>query len=129
MSRKQVLDIGCNILSALSKTRTFANAVASQGSLWRLLGVLERSDEVNDIVKDNRPIIIATRKQKGWSILESLSSTPSIANQLVRSSAWLELLGIVAGYRYFSKSYESRLGAAKILSRLLWDPQTGTIAG
>jgi hypothetical protein len=69
------------------------------------------------------------RKQRGWLLLESLSSTPSVATKLVESSAWLELLGILVGYGGFTKIWIARMGAAKTLSRLLWDPKTGPVAG
>lgn len=60
--------------------------------------------------------------------MESLSSTPSIATKLVETSFWLELLGILVGYAKFTKMWAARVGAAKTLSRLLWDPQTGPSA-
>ena len=109
--------------------------MASQGALWRLLWVLERSDarEVtasSDQKKQssqNQTDIL--RKQRGWQLLESLSSTPSIASRLVDSTAWLELLGILVGYANFTKIWVARIGAAKTLSRLLWDPKTGPLAG
>jgi hypothetical protein len=49
--------------------------------------------------------------------------------KLVRSSGWLELLGIIAGYESFTKLFVSRLGAAKTLSLLLWDENTSEVAG
>ena len=69
------------------------------------------------------------RKQRGWMLLESLSSSPSIASRLVESTAWLELLGIMVGYSGFTKNWIARIGSAKTLSRLLWDPKTGPIVG
>lgn len=91
--------------------------------------MLERPDKetFNDL--DSQSNDQEKTRQKGWSILESLSSTHSIAQQLVHSTGWLELLGIVVGFHNFSKSFASRQGAAKALSRLLWDPQTGAVAG
>ena len=64
------------------------------------------------------------RQIQGWSVLEALSSSPSVAMNLLRTSAWVELLGILVGYCRFTKAYESRKGAAKTLARLLWDPKT-----
>jgi hypothetical protein len=69
------------------------------------------------------------RKQRGWALLESLSSSPSVAQKIVESSAWLELLGILVGYTEFTKVWIARVGAAKTLSRLLWDPKTGQSIG
>jgi hypothetical protein len=69
------------------------------------------------------------RKQRGWALLESLSSSPSVAQKIVESSAWLELLGILVGYNEFTKVWIARVGAAKTLSRLLWDPKTGQTMG
>jgi hypothetical protein len=119
----------------MSPKQHFADAVASQGALWRLLWVLERSDtrdlgESSDDVKqqssDRQSDML--RKQRGWSLLESLSSTPSIASKIVASTAWLELLGILVGYGGFTKMWIARMGSAKTLSRLLWDPKTGSVA-
>ena len=69
------------------------------------------------------------RKQRGWVLLESLSSAPSVAMTIVDSMAWFELLGILVGYSKFTKIWIARIGAAKILSRLLWDPKTGPVLG
>lgn len=91
--------------------------------------MLERPDNANFGEPDSRSNDQEKARQKGWSILESLSSTHSIAQQLVHSTGWLELLGMVVGFHKFPKSFASRQGAAKTLSRLLWDPQTGAIAG
>ena len=120
----------------MSPKQEFADAVAVQGALWRLLWVLERSDvhdseETADNSKQHHAETQTDilRKQRGWSLLESLSSTPSIASKLVSSTAWLELLGILVGYSGFTKVWIARMGSAKTLSRLLWDPKTGAVAG
>ena len=120
----------------MSPKQEFADAVAVQGALWRLLWVLERSDvhdseETADNSKQHHAETQTNilRKQRGWSLLESLSSTPSIASKLVSSTAWLELLGILVGYSGFTKVWIARMGSAKTLSRLLWDPKTGAVAG
>jgi hypothetical protein len=97
------------------------------------LWVLERPDSIETSKDsdqgstDDREII--RRKVKGWALMESFSSTPSIASLLVEKSGWLELLGILVGYANFSKMWAARVGAAKTLSRLLWDPRTGPSAG
>jgi hypothetical protein len=65
------------------------------------------------------------RKLLSWSVLEALSSDPQVAMQIVASSAWIELLGVLVGYSEFTKVMSARSGAAKTLSRLLWDPATG----
>jgi hypothetical protein len=62
-------------------------------------------------------------------LLESLSSSPAVADKIVESSAWIELLGILIGYNEFTKVWIARAGAAKTLSRLLWDPKTGPVIG
>lgn len=117
--------MGCDILSILSPKQSFADAVAKQGSLWRLLLVLERPDgSENESTSD-----ASSRLQRGWALLESLCSSTSIATDMVRSSGWLELLGIIAGYESFTKLFASRMGSAKTLSRLLWDENTGPTAG
>jgi hypothetical protein len=109
----------------------FANAIAQQGSLWRLLCVLERpgaeealSDETDDVSQ-----VDVVTKRRGWALLEALSSSPAVADKIVESSAWIELLGIMIGYNKFTKIWISRAGAAKALSRLLWDPRTGPVIG
>ena len=138
--------LSSDILILLSPKQTFADAVARQGELWRLLQVLEQSqcdarqvgsNEVErdyvrnelDVKKDaDQAIANASRQRRGWALLESLTSSTSIANALVRTSGWLELLGILVGFIKFTKLWSSRQGAAKTLARLLWDPTTGTTA-
>lgn len=131
-----MFEIGCDILTTLSPKQQFADAVAVQGALWRLLWVLERPDaaeesqeEYSDGGKGSDGHVDILRKQRGWTLLESLSSSPSIALKLVESSAWLELLGILIGYSGFTKIWIARIGAAKTVSRLLWDPKTGPLLG
>jgi hypothetical protein len=121
--------MGCDILSILSPKQSFADAVAEQDSLWRLLWVLERPDGTESEVSSESLSSANRRLQRGWALLESLASSSSIAMKLVRSSGWLELLGIIAGYESFTKLFVSRLGAAKTLSRLLWDENTSQVAG
>lgn len=121
--------MGCDILSILSPKQSFADAVSEQDSLWRLLWVLERPDGTENESSSDSLSSASIRLQRGWALLESLSSSSSIAMKLVRSSGWLELLGIIAGYESFTKLFVSRLGAAKSLSRLLWDENTGPTAG
>lgn len=69
------------------------------------------------------------RKSLGWMILEALSSSRAIAYQIVSSGVWLELLGVVVGYTQFTKTWSARVGAAKTLSKMIWDPSAGTIIG
>jgi hypothetical protein len=133
--RSKAFDIGCDILYALSPRQSFADAVAKENSFWRLLHLLERK-EPNDNVEDisvpeisDSSFDIRQRKARGWSVLEALSSSPSIANLILESSGWIELLGILVGYGKFTKLWTARIGASKTLSRLLWDPQTGAVAG
>jgi hypothetical protein len=94
--------------------------------------VLERTEKQDETdseseAKGNRSEML--RKQRGWMLLESLSSTSSIAGKIVESTAWIELLGILVGYSKFTKVWIARTGAAKTLSRLLWDPKTGPVIG
>jgi len=126
-------EIGCDILSILSPKQDFADAVSTQGALWRLLWVLERSDDPKDtsFIQEKNAYSGSQsdtlRKQRGWMLLEALSSSPSVAVKLVESTAWLELLGILVGYSGFTKIWIARMGSAKTLSRLLWDPKTGPL--
>jgi hypothetical protein len=122
--------VGCEILAMVSPKQAFADAVAKQGTLWRLLLVLQRphANSDSDTGDAAESQALAVRQQKGWALLEALSSSPSIASQLIQGSGWIELLGIVAGYSGFTKTWTSRQGAAKALSRLLWDPSTGSLA-
>lgn len=116
-----------DILSIMSPKLTFANAVAEHRVLWRILTIVERPefrDDSHGEMKDD-----AARRRRTWSLLDSLVSSPSVAMQVVHSSAWLELLGIVAGYSKFTKSLIARHGAAKTLSGLCWDTSTGPFIG
>jgi hypothetical protein len=128
----KAFEIGSDILSTLGPKKQFADAVSSRGALWRLLWVLERSESSMHRQDDDKHVGSQSdilRKQRGWSLLESLSSTTSIGMKLVESTAWLELLGILVGYSGFTKIWIARIGSAKTLSRLLWDPKTGAILG
>jgi hypothetical protein len=69
------------------------------------------------------------RQTKGWAILAALSSSPSISSQILSSFAWIELLGVLVGYKSFTKLFSARLGAAQTFSRLLWDPIMGSVVG
>lgn len=91
--------------------------------------MLERSEAKENGSLNTSEQIDVLRKQRGWALLESLSSSPSVAFKLVESSAWLELLGILVGYGSFTKAWTARTGSAKTLSRLLWDPTTGPTLG
>ena len=107
----------------------FVNAVAEQGALWRLLSILERpgGSEEKSINSQGQNDLL--KKQRVWTFLESLSSSPSIALRILESSSWLELLGILVGYSKFTKVWIDRSGACKILSRLLWDPKASQTLG
>ena len=140
----EAFELASDILTLLSPKQSFADAVAEQKELWRLLQVLERTDSVDDIktekiedfiqnAEDGRreadlALAIDKRQRRGWALLESLTSSPSIADYLVKSSGWLELLGMLAGYKKFTTLWSSRQGAAKTLARSLWDPTTGVRA-
>lgn len=127
----------------MSPKKSFADAVADAGSsLRKLLTMLELhessipcEEKVRDCDKvmqdkdDQRPGYSPEKILQQWLILETLASTPSVAKALVNSSAWLELLGIISGYFKFTNLLSGRQGAAKTLSRLLWDPNSNSIAG
>lgn len=125
----QAFEIGCDILAILTSKQDFVGAVAEEGALWRLLWILERSGGSDDLEPESSNQDDLLKKQRGWTFFESLSSSPSIAPKILESSAWLELLGILVGYAGFTKVWIARTGAAKVLSRLLWDPKTGQTLG
>lgn len=130
----EAFEIGSDILSILSVKQQFAYAIVAQGSLWRLFSVLERPEDMEsnmdsyetkqDTNDDDESM---QKKRRVWSMMESLSSTPAVAKKIVESTGWLELLGMLVGYSNFTKKMLARKGAAKILSKLLWDPVTGTM--
>jgi hypothetical protein len=72
---------------------------------------------------------VSDRSIRAWTVLEGISSSPSVVNCILTTSGWLELFGVLVGYANFTKRWSSRIGAAKTLSRLLWDPNLGSIAG
>jgi hypothetical protein len=117
------------VLTIMSARQSFASAVAKECVLWRLLQVLERPDssEVSSEASEVSAALQASKRTVlSWSVLEALSSSPAVALQIASSSAWLELLGVLAGYSGFTKIWTARIGAAKTMSRLLWDPATGS---
>eukprot|EP00957_Ditylum_brightwellii_P154786 11780642-Ditylum_brightwellii.AAC.1 len=118
----EAFDISSDILSLMSPKQIFAEAVSRQGELWRLLKVLERQDEGEKNDPPSSSIQskeegeqdadlarqTAKRQERGWAFLESLVSTPAVANAIVNSSGWLELLGILVGYSGFTKLWAGR---------------------
>ena len=130
----KAFEIGSDILYLLGPKQVFADAVTRENTFWRLLHLLERPEANESVALDvrqwgNVPPMINQRKDRAWSILEALSSSPSIADAILSSSSWIELLGVLVGYAKFTKLWTARVGAAKTLSRLLWDPKTGAGAG
>lgn len=132
----QSFGIGGEILYALSPNQSFADSVTKENTLWRLLQLLERLEPNEDGVEGTdrsneaaTSLDVSLRKTRGWSVLEALSSSPSIATCLLSTSGWLELLGVLVGYSEFTRLWDARIGAAKTLSRLLWDPKMASLAG
>lgn len=140
----------------MSPKQVFADSVASQNELWRITRVLEHEcsdekasaevDDDSDTKQEERDDPkkggddgeknetklsekehVSTSHDRVWDILESLSSSPSVGTGLVKSGAWIELLGIIVGYSDFTKAWTARVGAAKVISRLLWTPETGSL--
>jgi len=111
----------------------FADAVTRENAFWRLLQLVERPEKNESAEENNRADgihpALSRRKDRAWSILEALSSSPSVADAILSSTGWVELLGVLVGYGKFTKLWTSRVGAGKTLSRLLWDPKTGSVAG
>lgn len=94
--------------------------------------MVERPDpdeKASDDTGATLPSFSSKSKALSWTVLEALSASSKIAEQMATSSLWLELLGVVVGYAPFSKAWSSRVGAAQTLSRLLWDPVTGPSLG
>ena len=120
----KAFEIGCDILDLLGPKQLFADAVTREN--------VERP-EANESTPDDLRLSdgshLHQRKDRAWPILEALSSSPSMASAILLSANWIELLGVVVGYTKFTKLWTARVGAAKTLSRLLWDPRTGSIAG
>jgi hypothetical protein len=95
-----------------------------QGCLWRLIRLLERPEpnENNEAASEatTESNCVSQNKVIGWSVLEALCSSVLIVSNILSTTAWLELLGVLVGYSTFTKVWIARLGAAKTLSRLLW---------
>ena len=115
----------------MSSKKFFADAVGHQSGVIRsLISTILSHQQNSDIETNEITNIYHTKwlKQK-WLILESLAKSPAVAGALVKSSAWLELLGVVSSYDKFSSTAVGRIGAARTLARILWDPVTTGIAG
>jgi len=136
-------EFGSLLLLSLSSKQSFADSVASNRSLLRLLLSLEtlnaddeadETDETFDMLENNVSTNNVTTHdhlkwmEHGWDIFESLASSQSVSSLLLESSGWLELVGILAGYKDFTKTWIARKGAVNVLSRLLWDPNTSQYA-
>ena len=116
-----VNSIGCEIGADLSSRQGFADCVARQGILWRLIQILEEPEDTDGDLNSLDQTSIPKRKLTGWAMLEAMSAYGPVTSLLLESSSWLELLGVLCGYQGFTASFFSRLGAAKALSRMLWD--------
>jgi hypothetical protein len=120
----QSFSIAGDILYSVCSRKCFADAVAMQGSLWRIIRLLERP-EPNENGEATSEVAVKSNyasqnKVIGWSVFEALCSSVLMVSNILSTTAWLELLGILVGYSKFTKVWIARLGAAKTLSRLLW---------
>lgn len=128
----KAFNIGCDVIYTLGPKQSFADSVAKGNSLWRLLLLLERPEPNEDNESGENvstSLDFSQRKMAAWSLMEALSSSVAIATNIVSTSGWLELLGVLIGFAKFTKLWAARFGAAKTLSRLLWDPKLGSLAG
>ncbi len=112
-----------DIMLHLGPKQAFADALVQYELIPFLLRTLEFQKQPNDD-SDN-----GSQLKSRWSILESLASNSSVAVDLVNTSGWLELLGIIAGCDLFTIEWMSREASSKVLARLLYDPQISTTAG
>lgn len=110
--------------------------MTNEGALWRLLQTLERPEPNEDTAEGQdrttstySSLDVSQRSIRGWSVLVALSSSQSIATCILTTTGWIELLGVLVGYADFTKLWSARMGAAKTLSRLLWDPKMNSLAG
>lgn len=121
----------------MSAKKFFADAVGKHHIVLRkLISTLLFDDAISDkdgnVSKENDDpgsCENITWIQQKWAILEALAKSPIVASALVKSSVWLELIGVISCYKRFSSTPLGRLGAAKTLARLLWDPITTRTAG
>jgi len=102
------------MLLAISGKQSFADAVSREGSFWRLLNVLERKEPNEDLTRDDSARAMenslnSPSKDRGWLVLEGLSSSPSVASEMVTSSGWIELLGILTGYTRFTSMWSGQV--------------------
>lgn len=130
-SSDQIFDVSSGILSTLASRQSFADAVAKERCLGRLLKLLVRVNAYEASSHDEGSNLEpkSERVAKLWPVLAALTSTPSIATQVLSGATWIELLGVLIGYRSFTKARSARVGAAQSISRLLWDPVIGSQTG
>ncbi len=121
----------------MSTKKFFADAVGNYSKVIRKLvstvvfqQLISNSDNDSNIDSNDSENFEYTKwLEQKWSILESLAKSPVVAGALVKSSVWLELLGVISCYDRFSSISAGRMGAARTLARLLWDPITTGTAG
>lgn len=121
-----------SILSSLASRQSFADIVAKERCLGQLVKMLVMPGPQEVSARDDLDSVETIhneRTTKGWTVLAALSASPSISSQILSSFVWMELLGVLVGYKSFTKLIGARLGAAQTFSRLLWDPITGSICG
>ena len=117
----------------MSSKKFFADAIGQHSQVLRKLISIVVSDhgKDGDSGASGGPGNFEDTKwlEQKWSILEALAKSPVVAGALVKSSAWLELLGVICCCDNISSLSAGRMGAARTLARLLWDPITTGIAG
>ena len=124
---QQLDEAALSIFSIASTNPSFAETLSETGNMWQLifdLATPARGDTESGH-SSSQSLQFQQRKAREWSILEGLSSSPAVAEVIVKSSGWIELLGILVGYVHFTKRFTDRVAAAKLLSKLLWDSHAG----
>lgn len=111
----------------MSQKKTFADSVSSCSGVIRTILTIIESETSDKSPDENSNGNL--HQQRRWLILENLACTPSVANVLITSSVWLELLGIITCYFHLCFIDMNRRGAAKVLSKLLWEPTTSSVTG
>uniref|UniRef100_A0A7S1BP53 J domain-containing protein n=1 Tax=Corethron hystrix TaxID=216773 RepID=A0A7S1BP53_9STRA len=109
----EAYEISFEIIKLMAPKQRFANAVAQQGELWRLLQVLERPNPIQEEQQEVASELVQAYDRchrRGWLVLESLASSTAIATVLAQTTGWIELLGILVGYSKFTKRLVARQG-------------------
>ena len=106
-------------LANLCELERFAAGVVTRGCLWRLINFLTR--DMSTSSNGQSEVVDRDTRGKAWESMVALASHRACASHIASTHCWLEILGVLLGLSGFVVTFADRLGAARVLGRLLWE--------